>query len=256
MVQLDTDLETEGLKEVVARYKRIYREHVGSDFPQGPMEQVQASIEAVFKSWMGDRARQVPRDPRSPRTPGTAVNVQAMVFGNMGDDSATGVAFTRNPPPARTSSSASSWSTPRAKTSSPASTPSTAHRDGQVEHQVRKELLKVKGLLEKLHKDVEDFEFTIEKGKLYMLQTRTGKQRRGGRPHRRRDGQGTLDRRAHRRSSRGPVGTGPTAAPRSTPAPTARCSPRVCPPPPAAVGKLAFTANEAHERTRTARRSS
>src|SRR5687767_6802123 len=97
VVQLDTDLETEDLKEVVARYKKIYREHVGSDFPQDPMEQVQASIEAVFRSWMGDRAVKYREIHEVRGLLGTAVNVQAMVFGNMGDDSATGVAFTRNP---------------------------------------------------------------------------------------------------------------------------------------------------------------
>jgi pyruvate,orthophosphate dikinase len=96
-VELDTDLDVEALKEVVDRYKKVYQEHVGSPFPADPFEQLEAAIEAVFKSWMGDRAiryREL-NDIRGVR--GTAVNVQAMVFGNMGDDSATGVAFTRDP---------------------------------------------------------------------------------------------------------------------------------------------------------------
>src|SRR6476620_12764269 len=96
-VELDTDLDVEALKEVVDRYKKVYQEHVGSPFPADPFEQLEAAIEAVFKSWMGDRAiryREL-NDIRGLR--GTAVNVQSMVFGNRGDDCATGVAFTRNP---------------------------------------------------------------------------------------------------------------------------------------------------------------
>jgi pyruvate,orthophosphate dikinase len=96
-VELDTQLDVDGLKEVVDRYKAVYEKHVGSPFPNDPYEQLEAAIEAVFKSWMGDRAikyREL-NDIRGVR--GTAVNVQAMVFGNMGDDSATGVAFTRDP---------------------------------------------------------------------------------------------------------------------------------------------------------------
>ena len=96
-VQLDTELDAGGLKEVVERYKKIYHQNVGEDFPQNPLIQLEHSIEAVFKSWMGDRAikyREL-NDIRGLR--GTAVNVQSMVFGNMGDDCATGVAFTRNP---------------------------------------------------------------------------------------------------------------------------------------------------------------
>jgi pyruvate, orthophosphate dikinase len=176
-VELDTQLSAEDLKEVVQRYKRVYREHMGTDFPQDPYKQVEAAIEAVFKSWMGDRAiryRQL-NDIRGIR--GTAVNVQAMVFGNMGDDSATGVAFTRNPStgedefygeflvnaqgedvvagirtPLDCKTEMAKWST-----------------------KSWKELLKIKDVLEKRYKDVQDFEFTIERGKLYMLQTRNGK---------------------------------------------------------------------------------
>src|SRR4029079_17859648 len=89
-VEQDTDLDVDGLKEVVQRYKAVYEKHVGSPFPADPYEQLEAAIEAVFKSWMGDRAiryREL-NDIRGVR--GTAVNVQSMVFGNMGDDSATG----------------------------------------------------------------------------------------------------------------------------------------------------------------------
>jgi pyruvate,orthophosphate dikinase len=176
-VELDTDLDTDGLKEVVERYKKVYKDHVGSDFPTDGLQQLEAAIEAVFKSWMGDRAiryREL-NDIRGIR--GTAVNVQAMVFGNMGDDSATGVAFTRDPStgenvfygeflvnaqgedvvagirtPLDCKTEMAKWST-----------------------KSWKELLNVKKLLEARYRDVQDFEFTIEKGKLYMLQTRNGK---------------------------------------------------------------------------------
>ncbi len=176
-VELDTDLDTDALKEVVSRYKKIYKEHLGQDFPQDPMKQVEASIEAVFQSWMGDRAIRYRQINEIRGLAGTAVNVQTMVFGNTGDSSGTGVAFTRNPStgenkffgeflinaqgedvvagirtPLDCQSEMPKWST-----------------------KSWKELLKVKDLLEKRYKDVQDFEFTIEAGKLYMLQTRTGK---------------------------------------------------------------------------------
>ncbi len=85
------------LKEVVERYKKVYKEHVGDDFPTDPYIQLEHAIEAVFKSWMGDRAIRYRELNEIRGLRGTAVNVQAMVFGNMGEDSATGVAFTRNP---------------------------------------------------------------------------------------------------------------------------------------------------------------
>jgi pyruvate,orthophosphate dikinase len=176
-VELDTDLETDDLKEVVERYKRVYRDHVGSDFPQDPMEQVEASIEAVFKSWMGDRAIKYREINEVRGLLGTAVNVQAMVFGNMGDDCATGVAFTRNPSTgeniffgeflvnAQGEDVVAGIRTPL----------DCATEMGKWSTKSWKELLKVKDLLEKRYRDVQDFEFTIEKGKLHMLQTRTGK---------------------------------------------------------------------------------
>ena len=95
--QLDTDLDTDGLKEVVERYKKIYFQTVGEDFPQDPLVQLEHAIEAVFKSWMGDRAIKYRELNEIRGLRGTAVNVQSMVYGNMGDDCATGVAFTRNP---------------------------------------------------------------------------------------------------------------------------------------------------------------
>src|SRR5690606_23392108 len=93
----DTDVSAEGLVELCAEYKRVYRQHVGSEFPQDPLRQLALAIEAVFKSWNADRAISYRRLAGIAGLSGTAVNVQAMVYGNMGEDSGTGVAFTRNP---------------------------------------------------------------------------------------------------------------------------------------------------------------
>ena len=174
--KVDTDLDTAGLKEVVDRYKRVYRQHVGEDFPQDPYKQLELAIEAVFKSWMGDRAiryRQL-NDIRGLR--GTAVNVQAMVFGNMGEDSATGVAFTRNPSNGENKFYGEFLVNAQGEdVVAGIRTPIPCERMGEWSQKSWKELLKIKDVLEKRYKDVQDFEFTIERGKLYMLQTRNGK---------------------------------------------------------------------------------
>src|SRR6185369_10429596 len=165
------------LKEVVERYKRVYREHVGEDFPEDPYLQVEKAIEAVFKSWMGDRAiryRQL-NDIRGVR--GTAVNVQAMVFGNMGDDSATGVAFTRNPSNGDNTFYGEFLVNAQGEdVVAGIRTPLDCNTE-MVKWSTKswRELLAVKKVLESRYKDVQDFEFTIERGKLYMLQTRNGK---------------------------------------------------------------------------------
>ena len=175
-VKLDTDLDSEGLKEVVARYKKVYKDHVGDEFPSDPYIQVEKAIEAVFKSWMGDRAikyREL-NDVRGLR--GTAVNVQAMVFGNMGDDSATGVAFTRNPSNGENKFYGEFLINAQGEdVVAGIRTPIPCEQMGQWSKKSWKELLAVKDVLEARYKDVQDFEFTIEKGKLYMLQTRNGK---------------------------------------------------------------------------------
>src|SRR5687768_16895935 len=175
--KVDTDLDTEALKEVVQRYKQVYQKHVGSEFPADPFEQLEAAIEAVFKSWMGERAiryREL-NDIRGVR--GTAVNVQAMVFGNMGDDSATGVAFTRNPSTGEDEFYGEFLVNAQGEdVVAGIRTPLDCKTEmGKWSQKSWKELLKIKDVLEKRYKDVQDFEFTIEKGKLYMLQTRNGK---------------------------------------------------------------------------------
>jgi pyruvate,orthophosphate dikinase len=173
---LDTDLSTDDLKEVVARYKKVYQDHVGESFPQDPLVQVEHAIEAVFKSWMGERAiryRQL-NDIRG--LAGTAVNVQSMVFGNMGDDSATGVAFTRNPSTGENKFYGEFLINAQGEdVVAGIRTPIPCEQMGKWSRKSWGELLKIKDVLEKRYKDVQDFEFTIEKGKLYMLQTRNGK---------------------------------------------------------------------------------
>jgi pyruvate,orthophosphate dikinase len=175
-VQLDTQLSADDLKEVVERYKNVYKHHVGSEFPSDPFVQLSLAIEAVFKSWMGDRAityRQL-NDIRGLR--GTAVNVQAMVYGNMGDDCATGVAFTRNPSTGENKFYGEFLVNAQGEdVVAGIRTPIPCEQMGEWSKKSWKELLAIKGTLEKRYKEVQDFEFTIERGKLYMLQTRTGK---------------------------------------------------------------------------------
>jgi pyruvate,orthophosphate dikinase len=175
-VKLDTDLSADDLKEVVERYKKVYRDHVKADFPFDPYIQLAHAIEAVFKSWMGDRAvkyREL-NDIRGIR--GTAVNVQAMVFGNMGDDCATGVAFTRNPSTGENKFYGEYLVNAQGEdVVAGIRTPVPCDQMGGWSQKSWKELLVVKNTLEARYKDVQDFEFTIERGKLYMLQTRNGK---------------------------------------------------------------------------------
>jgi pyruvate, orthophosphate dikinase len=166
----------EGWSSCARRTRKVYKKHTGEDFPQDPFKQLEAVDRGGVQELDGPR-RPLPRVENIRGLLGTAVNVQSMVYGNMGDDSGTGVAFTRNPSPARTSSTASSSSTPRAKTWWPASarrSPSPRCPSG-TSKEVYKQLLEIKKTLEKHYKDMQDIEFTIERGKLFMLQTRTGK---------------------------------------------------------------------------------
>jgi pyruvate,orthophosphate dikinase len=174
---VDTDLDATGLIEVVDRYKKIYRQIVGEDFPQDPLVQLEHAIEAVFKSWMGDRAIKYRELNEIRGLRGTAVNVQSMVFGNMGDDCATGVAFTRNPSTGEDRFYGEFLVNAQGEdVVAGIRTPLDCQSEmAKWSKKSWKELLKVKDTLEKRYKDVQDFEFTIEKGKLYMLQTRSGK---------------------------------------------------------------------------------
>ncbi len=180
----DTEVPTEGLIELVAAYKKVYKKYAGQDFPQDPIEQLALAVEAVFKSWNSDKAISYRRIEGITGLAGTAVNVQSMVFGNMGEDSGTGVAFTRNPSTgenkfygeflvnAQGEDVVAGIRTPQPVEEMPKWKAST---DKTIGKKVHAELMKIKTKLEKHYKDVQDIEFTIEKGKLYMLQTRNGK---------------------------------------------------------------------------------
>ncbi len=175
-VKADTELNADDLKDVVARYKKLFQAQAGQPFPQDPWEQLKGARNAVFRSWMNERAITYRKLNKISDDLGTAVNVQAMVFGNMGDDSGTGVGFTRNPSTgakefygeyltnAQGEDVVAGIRTPRPLVDLEKDMPG-----------VYKELHGVTAKLEKTYKDVQDFEFTFEKGKLYMLQTRTGK---------------------------------------------------------------------------------
>ncbi|MDL2274463.1 pyruvate, phosphate dikinase, partial [Oscillospiraceae bacterium OttesenSCG-928-G22] len=175
-VTADTDLDTDDMKELVRQFKAYYKKEKGADFPSDPKEQLMESVKAVFRSWNNPRAITYRRLNDIPGSWGTAVNVQSMVFGNMGDDSGTGVAFTRNPSTgekklygeylmnAQGEDVVAGIRTPN---------PIDTLKDAQPE--IYKQFAEIADRLEKHYGDMQDMEFTIEKGKLYMLQTRNGK---------------------------------------------------------------------------------
>ncbi|MCE5278053.1 MAG: pyruvate, phosphate dikinase [Planctomycetaceae bacterium] len=173
--QQDTDLDVEGLKEVVAEYSKVY-DHAGKKFPQNAREQLQAAINAVFGSWNNPRAikyRQL-NDIRG--LLGTAVNVQAMVFGNMGDTSGTGVAFTRNPSTGENKFYGEYLMNAQGEdVVAGIRTPQPIDQLAKVDPTSYKQLVAIREKLEKHYRDMQDIEFTIERGTLYMLQTRNGK---------------------------------------------------------------------------------
>ncbi len=172
----DTQVPAEGLVDLCNEYKRVYREHVGADFPQDPMRQLELSIEAVFKSWNADRAISYRRLSNITGLNGTAVNVQAMVYGNMGDDSGTGVAFTRNPSTGENKFYGEFLINAQGEdVVAGIRTPKPVDEMPKWNKKVHDQLMKIKTKLEKHYKDMQDIEFTIERGHLYMLQTRTGK---------------------------------------------------------------------------------
>ncbi|MEM9414148.1 MAG: pyruvate, phosphate dikinase [Planctomycetota bacterium] len=183
-VKEDTDVPTRGLIELVAAYKAVYKKYTGTPFPQDPIHQLELAVEAVFKSWMVDKAISYRRIEGITGLAGTAVNVQAMVFGNMGQDSGTGVGFTRNPATgenkfygeflvnAQGEDVVAGIRTPQPIAEMPkwkAPNNKTIGKDSF------NQLQAIKKKLEKHYKDVQDIEYTIEQGKLYMLQTRNGK---------------------------------------------------------------------------------
>ncbi|MBN2569321.1 MAG: pyruvate, phosphate dikinase [Deltaproteobacteria bacterium] len=185
-VKLDTELSAEDLKDLVMKFKALIRERLDSDFPDDPKEQLWGAIYAVFNSWQTPRAITYREINNIPEDWGTAVNVQSMVFGNMGNDCATGVAFTRDPSTgenyfygeyltnAQGEDVVAGIRTPQPLNSSKPVPAGVATLEGEMPSQY-KELDDIRIKLEKHYKEMQDIEFTIQQGKLWMLQTRTGK---------------------------------------------------------------------------------
>jgi pyruvate,orthophosphate dikinase len=172
----DTDVPAEGLKLLCEEYKAAYKKHTGENFPQDPIKQLQLSVEAVFGSWMTPRAVRYREIENIRGLLGTAVNVQSMVYGNMGDDSGTGVAFTRNPNTGENKFFGEFLINAQGEdVVAGIRTPQPVAEMPKWNKLIHKELLEVKKTLEDHYTDMQDIEFTIERGKLFMLQTRTGK---------------------------------------------------------------------------------
>lgn len=175
-VREDTDVTEDGLRELCTVYKKVYRDHVGEDFPQDPMEQLRQSIEAVFKSWNSERAISYRYLSGISGLNGTAVNVQSMVFGNMGEDSGTGVAFTRNPSTGENRFYGEFLVNAQGEdVVAGIRTPRPIEQMSDWNADVYAQLIKIKETLQKHYRDMQDIEFTVERGVLFMLQTRTGK---------------------------------------------------------------------------------
>lgn len=174
--KFDTDLTAEDLKEVVKRFKELYKQEKGVDFPQDPQEQLLEAVKAVFRSWNNPRAIVYRRLNDIPSDWGTAVNVQSMVFGNMGNDSGTGVAFTRNPATGEKALFGEFLMNAQGEdVVAGIRTPQPISTLKETMPEVYNQFVEIAEKLEKHYKDMQDIEFTIERGKLYMLQTRNGK---------------------------------------------------------------------------------
>jgi len=175
-VKLDTELSAEDLKEVCVAFRKIIREQTGSEFPDDPLQQLQEAIKAVFHSWNGERAKAYRRRERIPDDLGTAVNVVTMVFGNMGNDSGTGVAFTRNPATGVKELFGDYLTNAQGEdVVAGIRTPKHISELKQEMPEIYAQFEAVADKLERHYMDVQDLEFTIERGKLWMLQTRNGK---------------------------------------------------------------------------------
>ena len=172
----DTDVPAEGLMELCEEYKKVLKKHAGKDFPQDPLKQLQASVEAVFGSWMTPRAVRYREVENIRGLLGTAVNVQSMVYGNMGDDSGTGVGFTRNPSTGENKFFGEFLVNAQGEdVVAGIRTPQPVAEMSKWNKAIYTQILGIKKTLEDHYRDMQDIEFTIERGTLYMLQTRTGK---------------------------------------------------------------------------------
>ncbi len=185
-VSFDNELSAEDLRELVKLYKELIKERLGVDFPEDPMEQLWGAIGAVFRSWNNPRAIAYRELNDIPGDMGTAVNVQTMVFGNMGEDSATGVAFTRNPATgenvlygeylinAQGEDVVAGIRTPQPINKAQKTDPNVVSLE-EAMPEVYAELERIRRILDRHYRDMQDIEFTIQRGKLWMLQTRSGK---------------------------------------------------------------------------------
>nr|WP_202549130.1 pyruvate, phosphate dikinase [Streptomyces sp. SID8352] len=179
-VTVDTELEAADLKKLVATFKKIVKKEAGRDFPQDPREQMDLAIKAVFDSWNGDRAKLYRRQERIPHDLGTAVNVCSMVFGNLGPDSGTGVAFTRDPASGQQGVYGDYLQNAQGEdvVAGIRNTVPLAELE-RIDKQSYDRLLQIMEALENHYLDLCDIEFTIERGRLWMLQTRVGKRTAG-----------------------------------------------------------------------------
>ncbi|MBM3130193.1 MAG: pyruvate, phosphate dikinase [Chloroflexi bacterium] len=171
----DTDLDANALSEIVAQFKELYKKEKGAEFPEDPYKQLELAIGAVFGSWMGKRAVDYRRINKIPDNLGTAVNVQTMVFGNAGDDSGTGVAFTRNPSTGENVLFGEYLANAQGEdVVAGIRTPMKIAELKEKNPKVYAEFSKIARRMEKHYREMQDLEFTVERGKLYMLQTRRG----------------------------------------------------------------------------------
>lgn len=174
--KLDTDLTADDLKDLIRHFKAFYLQAQGTEFPQDPKEQLIGAVKAVFRSWNNARAIAYRRMNDIPHSWGTAVSVQSMVFGNMGDTSGTGVAFTRNPSTGEKKLYGEYLMNAQGEdVVAGIRTPMTIDKLAETNQEVYKQFVEIANKLENHYRDMQDMEFTIERGKLYMLQTRNGK---------------------------------------------------------------------------------
>ena len=172
---MDTELDADDLKEVVVKFKALYKEDMGKDFPQDPKEQLMEAVTAVFRSWDNPRAIVYRRMNDIPGDWGTAVNVQTMVFGNMGDTSGTGVAFTRNPATGENGIFGEYLINAQGEdVVAGIRTPQPITKLEEDMPEVYKQFMEIASKLENHYRDMQDMEFTIENGKLYFLQAHRG----------------------------------------------------------------------------------
>src|SRR5579863_2038441 len=175
-VKFDYDLQPDALKKIIEEYKKLVKKETGKDFPQNPLEQLSAARDAVFRSWQNERAKTYRRINHIDDWLGTAVNVQAMVFGNLGENSGTGVGFTRNPATGEHVFFGEYLMNAQGEdVVSGVRTPNPISELEKAMPKVYEQLKDITRRMEKHYRDMQDFEFTIQDGKLYMLQTRNGK---------------------------------------------------------------------------------